>query len=67
MQTLALKGKNSSDRIFVNEMMQLYDLLARVAKDSELEFAKELLASLPKSHREYTENINFMTFETEAE
>lgn len=39
MQRQALKGENPSDRIFVNELMQLYDLLSRVARDSELEFA----------------------------
>ena len=48
-------------------MMQIYDLFTRIAKDSELPFAKELQASLPKSRREYVENINFLSFETDVE
>lgn len=34
-----------------------------MARDREHFFPKELLASLPKSRREYDENINFTEFE----
>jgi hypothetical protein len=47
----------------VNEIVQLYELFRRVYKDSQHTFSDELRASLPKSRREYEENINFEEFE----
>lgn len=44
-------------------MLQLYQLIKRAAKDHELTFSAELLAALPKSEREYEENINFEELE----
>ena len=48
-------------------MVQLYELFVRAAKDREHAFPKELQTSIPKSRREYAENINFEEFEAANE
>lgn len=45
--------------IFANEMINLYELVMKASKDSEIKFPEEMRAALPKSKREYIENINF--------
>jgi hypothetical protein len=40
-------------------LLQLYQLFRRSVKDHEHTFGKEFLTSIPKSLREYIENINF--------
>ena len=52
-----------TDCIFSNELIQLYNLFTRAGKDREVSFGQDLLRSLPKSRREYEEEINFEEFE----
>lgn len=47
------------NNLFANEMVQLYLMFSKAVKDKELMFPDELQKSLPKSKREYLENINF--------
>ena len=42
--------------------MQVYLLFSKAVNDNELLFPYELRKSLPKSYREYIENINFQEF-----
>ena len=49
--------------IFANELIQLYNYFVRAGKDIEVSFGQDLLRSLPKSRREYEEEINFQEFE----
>jgi hypothetical protein len=49
--------------IFANELIQLYNYFIRAGKDIEVSFGQDLLRSLPKSRREYEEEINFEEFE----
>lgn len=53
--------------MFANELIQLYQLFSKSAKDTRHEFPFELLSCLPKSLREYMENINFEEFHSESE
>jgi hypothetical protein len=55
---------NVSQCIFANELIQLYELFTRAAQDQEIKFGNDIMRSLPKSRRQYLEEINFEEFET---
>lgn len=56
--------KQLKSSIFSNEMMQIYLILRKVSKDQKVHFPQELQRALPKSKREYLENINFQLFKS---
>lgn len=50
--------------IFANDLIQLYEIFSKAGKDHMLTFGQDLLRSLPKSRRQYEEEINFEEFES---
>jgi hypothetical protein len=59
MQLQVMDKDQWSKSIFANEMVQLYLLMSKVSKDKEVLFPRDLRSAIPKTKREYLENINF--------
>ncbi len=67
-QELSIKNSGDAtlhieDCLFTNELLQLFELFRRSARDKEHTFGTDFLSSLPKSLRAYMEDINFEEFE----
>ncbi|CDW84922.1 UNKNOWN [Stylonychia lemnae] len=64
-KVIALNGRIEwRNQLFANEFLSLYELFVLTTQDKELKFPQEIEQALPKSKREYMENINFQLFGT---